>query len=47
MDENKQREENYQKLLATYGEQMGEISRNLLEIKNEICDIKGEEKKEA
>ena len=47
MDENKQREEKYQSLLMTYGEQMAEISRNLAEIKNDICDIKADEKKEG
>lgn len=41
MDENKQREENYQKLLVAYGEKMGEISQALAEIKGDICEMRG------
>jgi len=40
MDENKVREENYQKLLLDYGEKMGEITSALAEMKGDISEIK-------
>jgi len=46
MDENKQREENYQKLLVDYGAKMGEITAALAEIKGDICEIKNTKEQE-
>lgn len=39
MDENKEREEQYQNLLVAYGEKMAEISSALAEINNRIDDL--------
>lgn len=40
MDENKDREARYQEMLTTYGNKMAEISEALVEIKNDIGDLK-------
>lgn len=39
MDENADREEKYQTMLTEYGAKMSEISRALVEIKNDVNDI--------
>ena len=40
MDENKERETCYRNMLTNYGEKMAEISKALVEIKNDISDVK-------
>ena len=40
MDENKERETCYRNMLTNYGEKMAEISKALVEIKNDIGDVK-------
>ena len=39
MDENADREEKYQTMLTEYGAKMSEISKSLVEIKNDVSDI--------
>lgn len=39
MDENADREEKYQTMLTEYGAKMSEISKALVEIKNDVSDI--------
>lgn len=39
MDENAEREEKYQTMLTEYGAKMSEISRALVDIKNDVSDI--------
>ena len=39
MDENADREAKYQTMLTEYGAKMSEISRALVEIKNDVSDI--------
>ena len=40
MDENKERETCYRGMLTNYGEKMAEISKALVEIKNDMDDVK-------
>ena len=40
MDENIERETCYRNMLTNYGEKMAEISKALVEIKNDIGDVK-------
>ena len=40
MDENKERETCYRNMLMNYGEKMAEISEALVEIKNDMSDVK-------
>ena len=40
MDENKERETCYRDMLTNYGEKMAEIRKALVEIKNDIGDVK-------
>ena len=40
MDENKERETCYRNMLTNYGEKMAALSKALVEIKNDIGDVK-------